>query len=115
MAQVFAGDGEQFAALLPVHCGFGGLHVVGGAGLDLDETQDVLVPANQVDFAATVGRTKIARDHGVSVSSKIEVGGFFTAPAGTQVLRAIVGRQGAARDPVEDANRSVSKAAGEHG
>ena len=76
MAQVFASHGKEFAALLPVNCGFGGLHIVGGAGLDLDETQNVLVPANQVDLATTVGRTLVARDHGVSVSSKIEVGGF---------------------------------------
>ena len=53
MAQIFAANRKEFPAFLPVNCGFGGLHVVGGAGLDLDEAQDVLMPANQIDFAAT--------------------------------------------------------------
>ena len=109
------GDGKEFTAFLPVNCGFGGLHVVLGAGLDLDETQGVIVPANQVDFAATVGRTKIAGDHDVSASSKIEIGVFFATPSRAQVLRAIVRRQCATCDPVKDANRCVSEAAREHG
>ena len=54
-AQVFTGDGKELTAFLPVNGGFGGLHGVGGAGFDLDETQGVIVPANTVDFAATVG------------------------------------------------------------
>ncbi len=93
MSQVFAGNGKELLAFLPVNCGFGGLHIVCGAGLDLDETQGVIVPANQIDFAATVGRTKIAGDHDVSASSKIEIGGFLPSLSGAQVLRAIVRRQ----------------------
>src|SRR5258707_9332988 len=95
---------KDLVAFLPVNCGFGGLHVVLGAGLDLDETQGVIVPANQVDFAATVGRTKIAGDHDVSASSKIEIGVFFATPSRAQVLRAIVRRQCATCDPGKDAN-----------
>ncbi len=71
---------KDLVAFLPVNCGFGGLHVVRGAGLDLDKTQGVIVPANQVDFAASVGRTKIT--------------------GGAQVLRAIVRRRSATCDPV---------------
>lgn len=32
VAQVFTGDGKELTAFLPVNCGFGGLHGVGGAG-----------------------------------------------------------------------------------
>ena len=115
MAQVFAGDGEKFPAFVPIHGGFGGLYVVGGAGLDLDETEHVLVPADQVDFAAPVGRAKIAGNHDVAVSPQVEVGVFLASPAGAEVFSDVVRRQGTAGDPVEDANRGVSKAAGEHG
>ena len=114
MAQVFARDCKQVVAFLPVHRGFRGLHVVGSAGLDLDETEDVVMPSNQVDFAATVGRSKIAGDHGVAVPSKIEVGIFFATPSSPQMLCSIVRRKCATRNPVEEANRDVSKTAGEH-
>ena len=56
MAQVFAGYCKQVVAFLPVHCGLRGFHVVGSTGLDLNETQDVVVPSN-LDFAAPVGRS----------------------------------------------------------
>jgi hypothetical protein len=85
---------------------------VGGTGLDLRETQDVVVPSNQVDFAAPVGRSEIARDD-VPMSSKVEIGVFFATPSGAQMLCSIVRRKRAARDPVEDANRDVNKTAGE--
>src|SRR6478736_1177473 len=114
MAQIFAGNGQDFPAFLPVNRGFGRFHVVAGAGLDLDETQYVLMPPNQVDFAATVGRTKIASDHGVSLSSKIEVGVFFATPASAQVLWAFAGWQGLGCYPVKDTNRGVGETAGEH-
>lgn len=113
MAQVFAGYCEQVVAFLPVHCGLRGFHVVGGTGLDLNETQDVVVLSNQVDFAAPVGRSKIARGHDVPMSSKVEIGVFFATPSGAQMLCSIVRRKRAARDPVEDANRDVNKTAGE--
>ncbi len=114
MAQVFAGDSKQVAALLPVDRGLGGFYVVGGASFDLDKAQDVVVLPNQVDFAATGGRTKITGDHGASAPSKIEIGVFFTAPADTQVLSDVVGRQPPACGPIKDANRGVSKTTGEH-
>lgn len=113
VAQVFAGYCKQVVAFLPVHCGLRRFHVVGSTSLDLNETQDVVVPSNQVDFAAPVGRSEITRDHDVPVSSKVEIGVFVTTPPGAQMLCSMVRRKRAARDPVEDANRDVSKTAGE--
>ena len=52
MAQVFASHGKEF----PIHGGFGRLHIAGSTGLDLDEAEYVPVPADEVDFAATIGR-----------------------------------------------------------
>ena len=59
MAQIFAGDGKQFAAFLPVHCGFGGLHVMRGAGLDLDEAQNLVVPAIRSISPRRLGERKL--------------------------------------------------------
>ena len=114
MTQIFATNGEEFPAFLPVDCGFGGLYVVSGAGLDLDEAQDVVIPANQIDFAATVRRTEIAGHHRVFTPSKIEVSVFLTTPAGAQVARTLLGWQGSARNPVKNADRGVCEATGDH-
>jgi hypothetical protein len=114
MAQVFTGDGKQIATFLPVNRGLCGLHVVGGASFDLDEAQDIVVPSNQVNLAATIGRSKIAGDYNVPVSSKIEIGIFFTTPSSPQMLWSIVRRKSSVCDPIKDANRGVSKTAGKH-
>jgi len=114
VAQVFTRDRQKIAAFLPVDRGFRGLHVMRGSRLDLDKAQRVFVPANQVNFTAAVGRSKIARDHCVSLPSKIKIGIFFASPSGAQMFREIVRRQGSARDPIKDANRGVRKTAGEH-
>ena len=90
MAQILAANGKEFLAFLPVNRGFGGLYVVSGASLDLDEAQDVLMPANEIDFAVTVRRTKIAGHHRVPAPSKIEVSVFLTTPAGAQVVRTLL-------------------------
>ena len=55
MSKIFAGDGKKVAAFLPIHCRFGRLNVMRGAGLDLDEAQNLVVPCNQVYLAATIG------------------------------------------------------------
>jgi hypothetical protein len=41
--------------------GFGRFDVTGGMGFDLNETEYVAVPADQIDFAAAIGLTEIAR------------------------------------------------------
>jgi len=111
MAQVFPGDGRKFTALVPINRGFGGLHIAGSAGLDFDKTQDVLVPADQVDFAAPVGRAKIPGNHHISQLPQMEIGVFLASAAGAEVFIDVFRRQSAPGDPVEDANRGVSNTA----
>ena len=114
MAQVFPGDGHKFTALVPINRGFGRLHIAGSAGLDFDKTEDLLVPADQVDFAAPVGCAKIPGNHHVSQLPQVEIGVFLASAAGAEVFSAAVRWQGPAGDPVEDANCGVSNAAGKH-
>jgi len=54
MAKVIAGHGGKGTLLVAVHGGFGGLYVARSAGLDLDKTQHILVPADEIDLTATV-------------------------------------------------------------
>jgi hypothetical protein len=42
--------------------GFGGLYVTRGAGFDFDETENVFVPADEVNFAAAAGGAEVAGD-----------------------------------------------------
>jgi len=72
------------------------------------------MPADQIDFAASIGRAEIAGDHHVSEPSQTEVGGFFTASAGAQVNWSVVQRQGLRGYPVEKPNCGVIDAAGKH-
>ena len=114
MAQVFASHGKEFPAFVAIHGGFGRLHIAGSTGLDLDEAEYVPVPADEVDFAASIGRAEITGDHHVSELSQIEVGGFFSFAASAQVIGCLVWSQSLRDDPVEDANDGVSEASGEH-
>ena len=58
--------------------------------------------------------TEITCHHGVSMSSEIEIGVFFPAAAGAQVLGNIVGRQNLARDPIENTSHGLSETARKH-
>jgi hypothetical protein len=86
MAQVFASHGKEFPTFVAIHGGFGRLHIAGSTGLDLDEAEYVPVPADEVDFAATIGRAEITGNYHVSALLQIEVGGFFSFAAGAQVI-----------------------------
>ena len=82
MTKEIAGDQPQFSLLVMIHSGFSRLDVARGAGLDFDETKDIFVPADKIQFAPMVGRAVVAGDDDVSFSPKVEISGFFAAPAG---------------------------------
>jgi len=88
-AQELAGDISDVTFFLLVHRCLGRLDVVGGARLHFDEAQDVAVPANQVNFAVGVRRTVVAGDHDVAESTEIEVGVFFAALTGKEMVRSL--------------------------
>jgi hypothetical protein len=114
VAQVFPGNGKKFMPFVAIHGGLRRLYVVGSAGFDFNEAQHVLVPTDQIDLPATIGRTEIAGDHDVSPPSKLEVNIFLSATAGAQMIGHVFPGQGFGADPVEDAYCGVSEASGEH-
>jgi hypothetical protein len=114
VAKVFAANGQKVSLLFAIHGVFLGLNVPSGASFDFDEAKYVLVPGDQIDFTATIGRSKIARDHYISNLSEIEVGGFFTAPTGSQMIWNDLRRQSFCGDPVEGSNDGVGKASRRH-
>ena len=124
MAEEVAGDVAEVVLLFAVDGGFGGLDGAGGASFYLDEAEDVVVliftltlfpyPANEVEFAAVVGRTEVAGDDGVAMAAQVEVGGFFATTSGLEMAGGFVRREELGGKPVERAERGLGETAGEH-
>jgi hypothetical protein len=74
------------SALLTVHNGFGGLHVL-GPRLYLDEAEYFFV-----DFPMVPWRTEILRTHDVTATAQVELSYFFPTLTGPMVGFAIAGR-----------------------
>ena len=60
-AQVIADNNSQIMPLIATYSGFSWLHVASGASLDLNKTQHILVPPDQINLAAVPRRPIIAR------------------------------------------------------
>jgi hypothetical protein len=63
----------------------GGLYIVRGAGLDLDEAEHVFVPTNQVNFSAAAWGAEIARNHYVAETAEVEICVLLAATAGVEM------------------------------
>src|SRR5208282_174404 len=79
VTQVLARHFRHFPALVPVHRRLRGLHVDRGPSLNLYKTNDIVIPADQVDFSPAARRAKVARHHHVSQLPQMEVS-VFLAP-----------------------------------
>jgi hypothetical protein len=58
-----------------------------GPRLDLDETEHISVPPDEINFSMMPCRTEIACDHDVTAMPKIEVSVFLAAPSGAKIGR----------------------------
>jgi len=115
MTQVFTGNRHKLATFIPVHGGLGGFHIPRCARLDLDETEDIFVPPNEVDFPPVIWGTEIPSDHNVPVPSEIKIGILLAPSTSLQVVPLMLGRQGLAGNPVENSYGRVGEAGTEHG
>jgi len=97
---------------LPVHGSFRRLHVARGSGLDFDEAEDILVPADPVNLPMVSSCTVIPRNHHIAESPQIEISVFFAAPSSVLMSGAFGIPIG--RDPVNRPNCQLSEAAGKH-
>ncbi|HUJ94867.1 MAG TPA: hypothetical protein VLW84_06370 [Terriglobales bacterium] len=66
VTKVLTSDQHKGAPLGMVHGRFCGFDVVAAAGLDLDKTEDIFVPADKVDFTVVVRRAKVPRHHDIA-------------------------------------------------
>lgn len=87
MAHVTACEASQPCALMTANRGFGQRHVMRGAGLYLNEAQQVTLPSDQVDIAWDVTGRPATRNDGVSLAAQIEEGGVFAGISGRLVCR----------------------------
>lgn len=107
MAEVVAGDATEIVALVGVNSGLGGGDVAGGASFNLDKTEFAFVPSDKIEFALMPRGAEVAGDDDVFVFAEVEVGEFFAAASGAQVL----GLGGYREDGVEDADGELSEEA----
>jgi hypothetical protein len=84
-AQVLTGDRRDLAALVAVNGCLRSLHVVRSPRLNLYKTKNILLPANQVNFAGTLRRAEVARYDDVPQFPEMEVGFFFAMLANVLV------------------------------
>jgi len=66
MPQVFPCHSAGFVLLTVIHRGLGGFDVMRGASLDLDETQNIALPANEINLTLAPCGTVISGDHHVT-------------------------------------------------
>ena len=64
--QIFPRHQRYFAPFVPVYGGLGGLYVMRGPGLNFYETENIRIPADQVDLAAATWRAKVARHNHIA-------------------------------------------------
>jgi hypothetical protein len=79
-----------------------GFNVVRSTSLDLDETEHVLVPADQINLPMMPRRAEVSRHHDVSAPAQIEISIFLAAPAGGLVGGDLnISRRGLADNAIE--------------
>jgi len=115
VAHKIAGNQFQVSLFGKIDGGLGWLHVARGPRLHLDEAQNFLVPAHQVQFATVMRRSVVAGDDRISAAPQIKVGVLFAAPARPLVRWDIVRWKESARDPIQAAQHRMRETARKHG
>jgi hypothetical protein len=111
-SQVIAYPDSQVAAFLAVHRGFRRLHIASRARLDLNEAEDIFVPADRLNFLMMPCSALVPCNHYISASPQIEIRVFFAASAGALMSGAFAIAVGG--DPVNRAKSKLREAAREH-
>jgi len=114
VAQEVAGDQRQLPLFIAIYGGFGGFEVTLRPSFHLDKTQDVPIPADEIELAAMIGGAVVARDDRVAAPAKVKISVLLAAPAGTLVRWHVLGRKRSCCQPVQCAQCGLRQASGEH-
>jgi hypothetical protein len=82
---VFTRHPAEFTLLGMVDRGGGGNELALRTRFYFDEAKSVAIPADEIDLAAALGGTKIARNHDVSQCAEVKINVFFSARARGEV------------------------------
>src|SRR4051794_8649101 len=82
------------------------------ASLDLNETQNIFVPADEVDFSMTAGRSEVTGHHHIAQSPEIKICILFPTTTGVQMSWDCFGCSYFAVEPIKAANHAMCKSAG---
>ena len=94
----------HLAPFVPVHGGLGSLHIPRCPSLNFNKTKHISIPANQVDFASILRRTKIARHDHIAQLPQMEERFLFAIRTGAEVSRPRIRRQDSLTNPIQPAN-----------
>lgn len=71
--KVLARDGDKFMPIVPIHRRLRGLYTPRGPGLNLNKTNHIATPSDQVNLSLATRGSEVARHHGVAQLPKVEV------------------------------------------
>jgi hypothetical protein len=114
MPPIFPRNLCHFAALVPVDGCFWSAYIKRRTRLNFNETKNVRVPSDQVDFPSATRRAKIARYHHVTQLPQVEECVLFAASAGSLMPRSRIRRQHALSQPVQPMNNRSRDHARKH-
>jgi hypothetical protein len=112
--QIFPRYLRHLAPFVPIDRGLGSSYIERRASLNFNETKNIGVPPDQVDFTTAARRAKIARHHHVSEFPQMEECGLFAANTSSQVPRPLVCRKHALSQPVQPLNNRSRDSSRKH-
>jgi len=107
-SQVIPNDDAKVVSLLAIHSRGSGFHVTRSSRLHFNKAEDIVVPANQINFTMMPRRTVIACDHAVSAMAQVEISVFLTAFSGAEMGRSLRINL-LRRDPIQQAKAGLDK------
>jgi hypothetical protein len=105
---------RHFSPFVPIHRRLRGLDVERSTRLNFNETQNIGVPADQVDLSPAARRPEIAFHHHIPQLPQMEVGILFSLRPGALVPRPRIGREHAVPNPIQSVNDGSRKKRGKH-
>src|SRR5208337_3729653 len=77
LPQEIAGNQRKLSLFIAIYGGFRGLRITLAASLHFNKTQDVPIPAGQIEFAAMMRRAVVARDDHVAATAQVKISVFL--------------------------------------
>lgn len=112
--EIFPGQQLKLALLVAIDSRLRRLYGKRRAGLNLNKTQNVFVPADEINISSPPRRAEVAGNHDVAQLSQIEVGSFLAFASSALMGWGRIGRKRPLCKPVQCAQCDMNEAAAGH-